>query len=54
MLIHVKLVHGYKVKPMCSAIRPSSKISNFDFHHNEAKRGCFSLALMPYTSVLLI
>ena len=31
------LVHGNKVKRICIAIRPSSKIWNFDLHSNMAK-----------------
>ena len=45
------MVHSNKAKPICTAIRPSSKIPNFDSHRNKAKLGRFSLALLPCASV---
>ena len=36
---------------ICTAIRPSSKSSNFDMHSNYAKHGRFSSAFLPCTSL---
>ena len=48
------LVHGNKAKPICTAIRPSSKIWKVILQRNKAKLGRFSLALLPCTSVDII
>ena len=38
------LVHGNKAKPICTAIRPSSKIGKIDLHRNKAKPEIFQVS----------
>ena len=47
-------MHGNKAKPICTAIRPSSKILNFDLYRNNAKLRRFSLALLLCNLNILI